>query len=213
MRDVMQLQAGSMQDEDKVVEALRKAVVEALPKAADAEKGYADFDRWPDQQTKDHGLGQEFTAALCAHFNISIKTILPVPRDFDPPDLIADGSIGIELTEFVDPEMVRAAARRKRAGETRDQYRHWEKDEFLARIKEIVLRKDAGTPKTRDSWDQYWLVIHTDEPELTPEIVESYLRDWSPIISRLLTRCFLLMSYFPSHEGRPLFEIIVQKAA
>ena len=204
----MQLHAESMQDED-----IKDIVVDALRKAAAAAKGYADFDRWPDQPTKDLGLGQDFTATLRKHLDISVTTILPVPHGFDPPDLVADGSIGIELTEFVDPEMVRAAARRKRAGETPDQYRHWGKDEFLARIKEIVLRKDAGTPKTRDSWDQYWLVIHTDEPGLTPELVESYLRDWSPIISRLLTRCFLLMSYFPSHKGRPLFEIIVQKAA
>ena len=188
-------------------------LLDALKRAKSAERGYADFDSWPDRSTKELGLGRDLAEALDAKWGLKLSDLRATEPNQDPPDLLASGHIGIEVTELVDQESVGEAVRQVKAGESPSQYHDWTASEFLARLREIVSRKDSAQPKISEPLQEYWLLIHTDEPGLTPQMVKSYLTEWSPATCRLLTRCFFLMSYFPGFNGRPVFELAVPKAA
>jgi len=178
---------------------------DALEQSKQASRGYADFDSWPDDETRDLGIGWDFATAV-RQLGVDISALRATGRGSDPPDLIANESIGIELSEFVDQELVAAGRRARRSGERVALYRDWSADQLIQQLSRIVSRKDAAVPKTVLEWQGYWLVIHTDEPGLTPELIAAHLTHWSPPQCRLLTRAFLLMSYFPE-KGRPLFEL------
>jgi len=182
---------------------------EALKRKLAALRGYADFDTWPDKGVRDRVLGEEFASALARQSGRALVGLEVTAQGSDPPDLTALGSIGIELTELVDPETIGAAKAQLRAGRPSAQYRDWTRDQLLGRLREILEKKDAGRPKVSESWIGYWLVIHTDEPALTPDIVRAHLAYWSAVPCGLITKCFLMMSYFPAQKGRPLFELAV----
>lgn len=184
----------------------------AIRKGASAQRGYADFDTWPDRRVRDLGLGRDFADELRVNFGTELSNLHVVPAGCDPPDLIA-GDIGIELTELVDPYMVRGAVLQRRAGASPSQYRDWSQQQLLERLRQIVRRKDCAAVKHGRKLSGYWLVVHTDEPGLTPAVVTAHLEGWLPMSCQLLTRCFLLMSYFPDHAGRPLFELVINGAA
>lgn len=190
-----------MNDDEDLCRELREAVERQRP--------YAGFDDWHDREIRDRGLGTDFATALGEQFGIELPRIQVTPKGEDPPDLRA-GNTGIELTELVDGDLIAAAVQEKEAGLHPTQYRSWTRPQFHDRLRELIERKDGAEPDR--SWPDYWLVIHTDEPGLTPEIVESLLEGWRARPCRLLTRAFLLMSYFPSHEGRPLFELPLDPA-
>src|SRR5690606_9889806 len=193
-----------MTDEDDLIAALRARQA--------AERGYADFDAWPDRDIRDIGLGHDFIDALRSTFNIDLPAPVAVPAGSVPPDLIS-GSVGIELTELVDTDLVRTAARHKRAGTRVHLYRDWSQEQLVTRLGEIVARKDRGRPKHDTPYADYWLVVHTAEPGIDPSMMALYLKAWNPPVCKLLTRAFVLMSYFPDFGGRPLFELPLRTAA
>jgi hypothetical protein len=199
------MQTNSNSDDGMIIDALRQA--------ESAARGYADFDTWPDRDVKDRGIGRDFAEALSRNFGIHLSHVDVVERNFDPPDLVVDERIGVELTELVDSNAIAAAAKQKRAGESPSVYRDWTERDLINRLIELIQRKDAGVPKRHVGLPDYWLVIHTDEPGLSPGQIEAYLQKWSPVSCNLLTRAFLLMSYFPEFGGRPLFELALRRGA
>jgi hypothetical protein len=88
-----------------------------------------------------------------------------------------------------------------------------DREHLRARLRDIIAVKDSATPKATEPLREYWLVVHTDEPGLSPDMVSSYLSTWEAQPCGLITRAFLLMSYFPAHGGRPLYELALQRAA
>ncbi|MEI2718953.1 MAG: hypothetical protein V9E87_02240 [Gemmatimonadales bacterium] len=183
-------------------------LLRALNLGLSAHRGYADFDSWADRPVRDLGLGRDFVEAVQCQFGVAVGDIRVTPAGCDPPDLLASTDHGIELTELVDRSQVEAAVRLKRAGQPHGQYREWSRDELREKLSEIIAIKDAARPKVLVPLREYWLVIHTDEPGLSPDLVRQYLEGWTPRAAILITRCFLMMSYFPG-LGRPLFELSV----
>lgn len=185
-------------------------VLEALKAGIEAERGYADFDSWGERPVKELGIGRDFAAAFlrdCGRTLSGIRITLPGQ---DPPDLIADGGIGIEVTELVDEALVQEAVVRKREGVRTRGYRDWSGADLVRELRKIIERKDRAEPKAPEALGEYLLVIHTDEPGLTPGLVEEFLRGWCEPRCGLIDRAFLILSYFPSHHGRPLYELPVE---
>jgi hypothetical protein len=179
----------------------------ALAEAVAKQRGYADFFHWHEKRQKELGLLEAFAEA-------AVQSGLPVsePRleeeGQDPPDAWAtfeDRRIAIELTEFVDQDLVRAQRQGGRA-----HWRWWTQPDFEAKLQSVVRNKDhAGFGTTVD----YWLVIHCDEPALSAEIVARYLAELTPIATRGVLRSFMLLSYEPAIKRYPLLEVTMERAA
>jgi hypothetical protein len=182
-------------------------LIDALRIRRGAERGYADFDTWPDKAERELGIGRDFAQAAARDLGLTVSGLLNSQPGSDPPDLIAEGAIGVELTELVDQSMVERARADRRHGILAGHYRDWTAEQLTERLSGLIARKDRATPNAELSLVGYWLVVHTDEPGLSPELVRSHLSDWQAAPCALLTRCFLLLSYFPSHGGRPVFEL------
>ena len=188
--------------DDEIVEALRAGIA--------AERGYADFDTWGDRRVKELGIGRDFAEAFRREFARDLCGIRNSLPDQDPPDLIADGGIGIEVTELVDQALVKEAVGRKRKGIRIRPYRDWRGGDLVSELRRIIERKDGAELKAPEALREYFLVVHTDEPGLTPGLVEHFLGDWYEPRCGLIDRAFLLLSYFPSHNGRPLYELSLE---
>jgi len=116
-------------------------LIEALKQAQRSQRGYADFDSWPDKSVKELGLGRDFNEALAATFGLTLSGIHVSPPNCDPPDLLAFGQIGIEVTELVDQALVQQAVLERRAGNIPAKYRDWTADQLLARLRQIVRQR------------------------------------------------------------------------
>ena len=179
----------------------------ALRFAVEHQRGYADFFDWPDKRQKELGVlsmfAEEFRKAGGRIYNEQLTE-----PGRDPPDAVAisqsGASIGIELVELVDQVLIEREKREKRP-----QWRAWSCEELRQALLERVAKKDRGKPALVRDLSEYWAVVHTDEPALTPETVTQHLAGFQVGPCRLMTRCFLLMSYWPAIEGYPLVEIEV----
>ncbi|HEV7590995.1 MAG TPA: hypothetical protein VGO40_22985 [Longimicrobium sp.] len=185
-----------------------REVIEALKQKERASRGYADWDAWADSATRDLGIGQDFATALQQQHGIQLGTLSPVPRGSDPPDLLTNDGIGIELTELVDEKEIQRALRIKRGQTDRLPYRDWSSLELRDALARRIREKDKTLIKQPASVKEFWLVIHTDEPALVPAGVAASLSEWVPMDCQQISRCYLLMSYFPEY-GRPVFPIPV----
>ena len=183
-----------------------------LARAVAKQRGYADFFDWPDKRQKELGLLETFVEAVAGISHLRLSTPRLTQPGEDPPDALAqcaaEGEVGIELTEFVDQGLIK---RQRKTGEA--QWRAWSRDEFRAAVEEVVRRKDCATLRTPHAPTKYWIVIHIDEPALTPDQLSSYLSGFVVGQCRLITRCFVLMSYHPQANGYPVFEVPVERAA
>jgi len=83
---------------------------------------------------------------------------------------------------------------------------------FLECLHKRLLAKNAGYPKLKDPpyAGGYVVVVFSDEPFLTHDTVEYYLGGYS--FSRLghITRALLLLSYDPSRNECPYFELTLR---
>ena len=183
-----------------------------LARAIARQRGYADFFDWPEKRQKELGLLQVFAEAFGRSGGVISGEHLTEPG-LDPPDGVAvsqtGARIGIELVELVDQGLIE----RQKRDPQRTQWRDWTDQELREALRTLVGRKDSTrqiASLLRD-YPGYWTVIHTDEPALTPESVAQHVADFQVGPCRLVTRCFLLMSYSPAIKGYPLVEIPVRR--
>jgi hypothetical protein len=137
--------------------------------------------------------------------------------DQDPPDCEAtlDGCFsGIEVTELVHrptlERSIKAVRQRSRGEEPQkpEAYFVWDRDDLVAALQALLVVKNAA--KLKRSYEQYVLVIHTDEFFLDSNKVERFLKGVS-FNSSLITRAFLGLSYEPG-KGYPVFELELARA-
>ena len=183
--------------------------IEGVRRARDQERGYAAFFDWSDKRQKEQCILMMFAESLSKGGEVISDEHL---TERDPPDAVAlsqtGAKIGIELVELVDQSLVE---RQKRDPES-TQWRAWSREELRQALLTRVARKDRAQPLVHDL-SEYWAVVHTDESALTPELVSQHLSGFQVGPCRLVTRCFLLMSYWPSIEGYPLIEVPVHREA
>lgn len=157
------------------------------------------------KERKELGVGEEFSRSLNAKFGLELLDLrLASP---DPPDLVvALGSsvIGLEVTELVCSNAIKA--NKKAGGDDLVVYRHWRTGEvrgaLQARLAEKNLCQLKGGP-----FDEFWVCVHTDEPELSPERVAEDLGHVALGPFPRIDRAFLLFSYTPGTKTYPLIEL------
>ena len=124
----------------------------------------------------------------------------------DPPDCEATVQglrYGIEITELVDGH-IRAVARHAReTNQAAPAPEAWPEDKFRAKVQARLNDKGAAVVKG-GPYDQYLLVIFTDEEVLRYDTVKSWTSGFRA--PPLIHRAFLLMPYDVTHQPYPLVE-------
>jgi len=176
------------------MDTLEKAIAYLRHRIASGKmRKYASFFDWPDKSIKERGVVNNLFSSMrkagcCQYSNVAIA-------EHDPPDCIATdeegNTVGIEVSELVDEE----AVRRNQQG--KDVYRLWDADSVIDHIQQILLNKD-GKPYQGGPYAKLILVIHTDEPEITPECYIPIIQQHTFAGMRQIDEAYLLFSYIPA---------------
>lgn len=213
-------------DEKEVLEGLKSIAVSAQ------RRSYATFFHASNkyQEFMEIDCVRQWAKVMNRQSKWNIRNIRKNPNEY--PDCLADfgperarGSdvIGVEVTELVDSDAIRAhqeadrLARKKKLGPVSDEEwlgleecidPEWHVDKFEQRLQKAVLNKDQ---RTRDhSLRRQFLLIVTDEPDLDRDTVANYLSEVSVQRPQNLDAVYLMLSYTPDHRGDghyPVFEI------
>ena len=192
-------------------QAERDYIGALLRDAARRDRGYASFFDWPDKTQKEVGVVLGLLQSLLHTEQKTYSGLRARGEGNDPPDCEAvDPSgrpIGIEVTELVDGLAIHEYKR----GNTYVTA-EWTSEKFRDQIGARVRAKDRPKHLKGGPYSAYWLVIHCDEPELSIERVEGFLRGMR-CETALITEAFLLMSYVPQRSCYPYFRIPLAAAA
>jgi hypothetical protein len=180
-------------------------------------RNYASFWQWGEKNIKEREIMRDFLKArdilgLPGYAEVEVCKppvgVHPTPS----PDFIArsktDYVTAVELTELVCQKAIQANILASRREER--VYRDWTQGEVCAAIEERLARKDSKKyPK--ESYDEVHVVIHVDEPLISPS-------EYVPFLSKILfapcqqiTRAFILFSYDPMSDGYPCVELQLSK--
>lgn len=191
----------SPDDQEEVSDAIRDSIRRA--------RGYADFFGWaPNRDLEEQGVVTSLAESLEADGSSFFSAIAIRGRGNDPPDLeaIDNGGkrIAFEVTELVDGHAIQAF----KNGRPYD-FAEWDQQKFLSTLGSLLTAKNGRFHKLKGSPypGGYVVVVFTDETALPKSVVEAYLQDH--IFSGLTNvfRAFLLLSYDPSVEAYPYFEL------
>jgi hypothetical protein len=181
-----------------------------LDQVGQKKRGYSDFFAWPvDRQLEEwaivDSLKESLEKANAGFFN----SLVARGRGNDPPDceanLFEGGKLGIEVTELVDPAAILAY----KNGDT-NQHAEWGEDKLIKSIAHRLKTKDNSTNIKGGPYDQYILVIHTDEPLLSFDYTYPLLASTRFQYYSLIDRAFLLMSYDEKHQCCPFIELNIK---
>jgi hypothetical protein len=166
------------------------------------------FWSWHDRPVGEHGAAQEVIKAA----GFKVQRLVSRERGQDPPDceaMLDDKWSGIEVTELVHELTLRRSIKaitQRAAGmlpEHQEAHFVWERDDLLDAIDLRLNNKDRAKPKD-SSYEQYVLIIYTDEMYLDRERVGRFLKD-AAFRTKLITHAFLGLSYDPTCKGYPVF--------
>jgi hypothetical protein len=180
-----------MTDEDDLIQSLDAAIKLNRP--------YAGFFDWPDRAIAELGVAKLFTEIALCESGLPFTELHSRLAGQDPPDCEACDSNGrrvaIEVTELVDGRA--AAAARRRSGSA---WAQWDAAKIQQQLQNRLTDKDGKVLKG-GPYDEYIVLIHTDEPALPLDVVESALlgHTWHPVSQ--IHRAYLVVSYDPS-KGR-----------
>lgn len=187
-------------------------IVKLMREARDRRRGYADFFLWAiDRDLEEFGIVSVFSESLAADERLFFKNLTCRGRPNDPPDCEAQNyqgeRVAIEVTELVDGEAIHKF---KKAEKERipTKWAKWTRDKFFAELQIRISAKDnrfhelKGAPYAGG----YIIVVHTDEIKLDRQTVLRYL-DGHRFSASHINRAFLLLSYDPSVERYPYFEL------
>jgi hypothetical protein len=177
-----------------------------------SQRNYGAFWEWPEKGIKEGGIMKDYREARNAQ---GLPRYLEVTAfEPDPPDFVArdiDGYLtAIELTELVSREAIQANVGASKLEEY--VYRDWTREEVIAGIEERLADKDKkqfhGGP-----YNEIHLVIHVDEPVISPSEYFPILTKTSFAARQQISRAFLLFSSDPETRGYPLVELQLGKGS
>lgn len=191
-------------------EEIAKAIAQ-MQEACDRARGYADFfDYPPDRDIAEVGAVESLAESLASDGAEFFTDLQGRGRGNDPPDCEALNSAGeriaIEVTELVSAEAIRATKSSNVVC-----WREWDEPALLSRLRDALNAKDGKYPKLKGGpyLGGYVVVIHTDEPLLSTELVQSAI-DQQTFSVEHISRAFLLLSY---RSGQcPYFELALLRA-
>lgn len=187
------------EDQDDLEEVAR-----LLKRAVDKQRGLADFFDYPDRDVKEQGIAADAFAAA----GLPVEKLTSRGNE-DPPDceaILYGRRVGIELTELVDQEAIEKFKKTKFAYD----WAEWTRDEFIGRLRQCIERKDSVASVKGGPYDDYYLIIYSDEWTVASQNIEEELRGMS-FPTRLITHALLLLSYDPRTKSYPVFQLPVAK--
>jgi hypothetical protein len=157
---------------------------------------------------------QEWARSMQAEFAIEVSDIVNAAAD--PPDCIAHYKgrpISIEMTELLKPEIRTEIDQARKRGEylstsAGDLFirAQWTRSTLLSAINERLDDKQGKYARRNFFADV--LVIHTDEPWLSPYQVKEWLSDTEISARPNIRSAYLLRSHFPAYsEHWPVFSL------
>lgn len=177
-----------------------------LKEAAQKSRGYADFFEWPDKGIKERGVVQSLFETIEKWDEKFFSELSTRGEGNDPPDCEAkdanDNRIGIEVTELVDSASIKNYINTKYVN-----WATWDSSKLVEAINERISTKDTPEKVKGGPYHGYFLVIHTDEPELSYSRVNDMLNNITFPPPLMITRAFLLISYDPNLRLYPYLEL------
>lgn len=183
---------------------------EALNRSNHIKRGYGDFFAWPvDRQLEEWAIVDLLKESLEKANAVFFNSLVARGKGNDPPNCEAiqldGGKLGIEVTELVDPEAILA----HKNGNTGHRA-EWNRHKLIKAIEARLKAKDIAKNIKGGPYDQYILVIHTDEPVLTYDflfpMVSNHVFQYYSVIDRV----FLLMSFDEKYQCCPYIELNIK---
>ncbi|ESS69431.1 hypothetical protein MGMO_134c00060 [Methyloglobulus morosus KoM1] len=188
---------------------LETEIFDLITEARNKARGYAGFFGWSsDRDIEEWGVVTCLVESLEREGEILFTSLKRRGRPNDPPDCEALNfdwkRVAIEVTELVDEK----AIKNYKSGAIHE-YANWDKTKFIESLQKLLSRKDSKYPKLKEPpYDGgYIVVVHTDEEMLDRITVEAYLARHKFENIKYVTRAFLLLSYDPSIEMCPYYEL------
>jgi hypothetical protein len=182
-----------MDDRDEIARRLRDALR--------MRRGYADFFGWPAREVAEWGVVKEFGQSAVNEPGAPFRHLRARGQRCGRPDCEAvdtDGRrLGIEVTELVDASAIVQARTDGSCLEA-----EWDRAKFLAEVASRLSAKDQKTLKG-GPYDEYIVLIHSDEPSLPIDVVEEWLAGHRFRKPEQIHRAYLLLSYDPRRNGCP----------
>jgi hypothetical protein len=189
-------------DEGDFLDKLREMVA--------GERRYASFFEATDQQISEWGVAYTFAECSMSESGFPLRSLRRRGQGNDPPDCEAVDSHGhtmaIEVTELVDAHAVASAER----GQLH--WAIWNEEKVRKAIQTRLTAKD-GKQLKGGPYEEYLVLVHSDEPGLSVSIVERSLAGHHFDAPARINRAFLLMSYDPAIRGYPYFPLRFRERA
>jgi hypothetical protein len=187
-------------------------IARLLREARDRSRGYADFFLWStDRDLEEWGVATALAESMNLRGAPLLIDIKSRGRQNDPPDCEAKDRnakrVAIEVTELVEGMAIHHHKKAMAAG-VAPEWAEWSREKFLSLLANRLDEKDKRFPHLKDApySGGYVVLVHTDEPELRKELVASFLQGFVARV-QYITRALLLLSYDPSVEMCPYFEV------
>jgi hypothetical protein len=185
-----------MEDRDEIGQTIRRAIAQ--------QRVHAGFFEWPDRDVKERGIAEVFLGAATREPGAPFSDLQSREAGQDPPDCEALNSHGqrlaIEVSELVSERSVKAAQRGRLVDTA------WSDADLAGAIERRLAAKD-GVRLKGGPYAEYVVLLHSDEPEVTPEVVERVLATHTFAKPLQIDRAYVLLSYDPGRGGYPYFRI------
>jgi hypothetical protein len=86
------------------------------------------------------------------------------------------------------------------------QWAVWDSARLRKEVQQRLIEKESKQLKG-GPYDEYIVLVHTDEPGLAIDQVETWLADFRFATPKQMDRAFLLLSYDPSRRGYPYVQL------
>ncbi len=169
-------------------------------------RGYADGRSWPtDRSLEERGVVEDFIGAATNEDGYPFREIKIRERGDDPPDLemrdAAGRRIAVEVTEIVHQSSVANAA----AGQNTWNFL-WTREFSLEKLAERLASKNIGERLKGGVYDEFIVLIYTDEYLLTESRVRPWLVEHLFEKPNTIHRAYLSLGYSPA-VGYPLIRL------
>jgi hypothetical protein len=164
---------------------------------------YASFYNWDNKNEKEIGICSSFIRVIFNEDDIESLDLVSK----DPPDclLILKGQkIGIELTELVDQKEIEKNIKCK--GQFVPCF--WGKTEVENELNRIITSKEKkAKDKMHHQYDDYILLIHSDEPKIDRNKIPEIIAEYDPPITSIIKHIYLMLSYEPELKKEPIYKL------
>lgn len=169
-----------------------------------------------DKQIVERSTAQDWCDAVRHNYGLVVEKVRSNPDPNGVPDCFADcngETISLELTELVDAELLDEISKARKRGVVLTSYSgegfqkaQWDESRFTQMLSRRLDAKKTNYERNNAIVDV--LIIHTDEPWLSPAQVQEWLPRCELEPNQYVRSAYLLMTYCPGDpESCPVFRI------